>query len=98
MEVLMAIHERGLDHNNFCPENVVIDDFDNPSSVRVIDFKHSSPHKCERQTDIAAYAFPPNRSRFGCQELYKAATESCVWTPRTCCKQFSLFDNTDAFL
>lgn len=94
----MAIHEHGLEHNDFCPENVVVDDWENPSSIRVIDFEHSTPHTCKRQMVLAAYQFPPDWSEFGCPELHNAGTSSCVWTPRTYRKLLSPFGNIDASL
>ena len=81
IEILMAIHKRGLQHNDFCPQNVVVDDVKSPSCIKLIDFQHCSPHKCERQMQLRAYDFPPLYPDFGCRELWFAAKTSRLWTP-----------------
>ncbi|KAF7795232.1 hypothetical protein EIP86_006382 [Pleurotus ostreatoroseus] len=83
IEILLAIHKRGLQHNNFGPENIVVDDVKNPTSIKLIDFQHCAPHKCQQKMQLGAYKLPPaDPESFGCRELWLAAKGSRVWTPR----------------
>ncbi|KAJ3559575.1 hypothetical protein NM688_g254 [Phlebia brevispora] len=81
IEVLMAIHARGLQHNEFSPCNIVVDDVKDPKRLVVIDFEDATPHECKRTMDIAFFQLPPFSGDFGCRELYSAAQTTCVWTP-----------------
>ncbi|KAJ3559585.1 hypothetical protein NM688_g249 [Phlebia brevispora] len=81
VEVLMAIHSRGLQHNDFRPGNIVVDDLQSPTRLVLIDFEHATPHECQRKIDIALFQYPPPYMEFGCRELHRAARETCVWTP-----------------
>lgn len=83
IEILMAIHKRGLQHNDFRPRKIVVDDLENPQRIKVVDFQRCSPHVCGRKMEIAAYRFPPLWADFGCPELHLATIKSYVWTPGT---------------
>lgn len=83
----MAIHERGVQHNDFQARNMVVDNRKNPRRLVVIDFEHATHHDCQRKFDIALYDHPPSLEEFGCDELYKVTEFSEVWTPR---KSFQL--------
>lgn len=78
----MAIHERGVQHNDFQARNMVVDDLKHPQRLVIIDFEYATHHDCQRKLDIALYNYPPNLEKFGCDELYKVAEFSEVWTPR----------------
>lgn len=80
----MAIHKRGVQHNDFQASNLVVDNIKDPQRLVVIDFEDATDHECQRKFDIALYRYPPSYEGFGCPELWKV-TEFCdVWTPCTC--------------
>lgn len=60
----------------------MVDNIKDPKRLVVIDFEYSEDHKCQRQYQIALYDFPPDRGDFNCDEIYKAAEFTEVWTPR----------------
>ena len=77
----MAIHERGLQHNDFQVDNLVIDDAEKPPRIFVIDFDGATLHKCARKKPIKLYALPADPVEFDCDELWKVAEEIAIWTP-----------------
>ncbi|KAJ3532863.1 hypothetical protein NM688_g7360 [Phlebia brevispora] len=81
IRILMAIHERGVRHNDFDPRNVVVDNIENPTRLVVIDFEHATDHECRRGLDLKLYTLPPPFYEFNCDELYDAAVDTAVWTP-----------------
>lgn len=84
VEIVMAIHERGIQHNDLFPRNFVVDNIKSPSRIVIIDFDYSTPHECERDLDIALYMHPPYPADFGCLELYRIARLMEIWTPGEC--------------
>lgn len=76
----MAIHKRGVQHNDFYPRNLVVDNIKDPQRIVVIDFEDATDHDCQRKYDIALHQHPPSYE-FGCPELYKVAEQCDVWTP-----------------
>ena len=83
IEHLMALHSRGLQHNDFMPRNVAVDDLKDPHRLVLIDLEHMTEHQCKRKIDIALYQYPVEWDAFGCAELHRAAENTDVWTPGT---------------
>ena len=81
VEILLAIHERGIQHNDFCPRNIVVDNVQDPQRLSIIDFEFAKDHQCQRRYQVALYDLPPNMADFNCDEVYHAAELTEVWTP-----------------
>ena len=84
VEIVMAIHERGIQHEVLYPRHFVVDNIKSPSRIVIVDFAYSTPHKCEQDLDIALYMHPPYPADFGCLELYRIARLTEIWTPGEC--------------
>lgn len=81
IQALMYIHKNGVEHGDFSPGNMVVDNDENPTRVVIIDFDRARLHHCERKLDIHLYQFPPSWDKFNCRELYAIALELDIWTP-----------------
>ena len=81
VEILLAIHERGVQHNDVYARNVVVDDRANPTRMVLVDFDHATEHRCERPLEIELYYHPPPQCEFKCQESYAICDDLCIWTP-----------------
>ena len=93
VEIVMAIHERGIQHNDLVPHNFVVDNIKSPSRIVIIDFDYSTPHECQRKLDIALYQSPPHPAEFGCNELYRITGWTQIWTPGECMLLLCMFQN-----
>ena len=82
-EILMAIHELGLKHNDLSLRNIVVDDLADPKRVTIIDFENATIHECKRDMHVFLYQVPPPPDEFGCEELYAIAKQLLIWTPGT---------------
>lgn len=87
----MAIHDRGLQHNDFSLRNIAVDNAEEPKRLVILDFEDAKPHECHRQ-NITLYTFPPDVHEFGCDELSTAARALEVWTPCTYLHQHATFE------
>ncbi|KAJ3556367.1 hypothetical protein NM688_g2067 [Phlebia brevispora] len=85
VRILMAIHKRGVQHNDFHPRNLIIDNFEKPTRLVVVDFEHATQHECRRELDLDLYTLPPFMCEFNCNELWDAADNTLVWTPSSVC-------------
>lgn len=76
-DILMSIHEHGVQHNDVEPWNVVVKD----RLPRIVNFEYAKDHDCGCTSIIYEGAYRPNQHEFGCTELYKYAYEACIWRP-----------------
>ena len=77
--MLVELHRRGVCHNDFTPDNVVVDDDGFP---RIIDFGEGGLHDCKVGDRLfKLYQDEPSRVETGCSELYESSMEMDLWTP-----------------
>ena len=96
MAIALALHVRGVQHNDLYPRNIVVDNIESPQRVVIIDFGLSTPHECQRQLDLAIYLHPPNADEFGCDEIYHFAMYTEIWTPSIVFRAFPRLSSSHA--
>ncbi|KAJ3552974.1 hypothetical protein NM688_g3867 [Phlebia brevispora] len=79
MGELLQLHRIGVYHNDFRPENFVIDETGQP---RMIDFEGAEMHQCLlTKWEFTMYEPEPLRAELKCPEVCEASMEMDIWTP-----------------
>lgn len=76
MESAMILHELGVVHNDFRERNIRLDK--EGDRAWIVDFGEASSHKCASE-DFFIGGEIPDRSKFGCSELYAVAIDTRMW-------------------
>ncbi|KAJ3537305.1 hypothetical protein NM688_g6712 [Phlebia brevispora] len=78
-QLLMAVHKRGVEHRDFWPRNIVVDNVEQPTRYNLIDFEGSYPrHQCLVEgPEIEIFNFP----RVQCPELSRIGLELQLFVP-----------------
>ncbi|KAJ3557988.1 hypothetical protein NM688_g1172 [Phlebia brevispora] len=79
MDELIRLHRMGIYHNDFRPENFVVDESGHPY---MINFEEAELHECHvAQRKFRLFQVEPPRTDLECVEVCEASLEMDIWTP-----------------